>query len=114
MGRYFFDVNDGSEVFADSDRTEYPSVEVARHHALELLVETAGNIMPKSASDEFSVAVKLKDARGNDLMTTVLRSEVRLDSLSPPQCKVADVGLEGSDLGLLFPRREGRAAAQNR
>jgi hypothetical protein len=103
MDRYFFDVDDGSRFFADPDGSEYPCIEMARQHTLELLAETASDVVPKSLSDDLCVSVTLRDAGERELITAVLRLEVGLKSPSGPAEHIAQRSLQSRPMsyGLL-------------
>ena len=70
MPRFFYDVDDGSAQFTDSEGTEHPTSQVAMNEAIDVLLSMARDRLPDGLHRE--LAATMRDERGAALFEAKL------------------------------------------
>ena len=73
--RYFFDIIDNDSLVKDEQGGEYPDLESAKQGAAKVLAEVAVEVLP--SSEGCSLAIEVRDERGDHVLTTTLTFQVQ-------------------------------------
>jgi hypothetical protein len=79
--RYFFDLYDGDDLFADNEGTEFETDEQAHPEAAQTLTEITRDNLPSDGAWR-SLRIVVRSAEGNTLLETLLHWETRYPTAS--------------------------------
>jgi hypothetical protein len=71
MSRFFFDIDDGSGVLADTEGSEHSDLRDAQREAIDTLTQMGREIFPTNADRELTI--EIRDENGRVLMRTALK-----------------------------------------
>ena len=73
--RYFFDIIDNGSPVKDEQGGEYPDLESAKQEAARVLAQVAVDLLP--SSEGCTLAIEVRDERGDRVLATSLTFEVQ-------------------------------------